>query len=186
MDEQALSPGLRLCPVTNATVLSLRHQAGDDELLARELQRSGLPWPRVRALARVPPDGWMVRLSPRHSVAVGRDAAVFKAAIQRLAPGRHAAVMAIDTSEGHCVIELVGPGVESLLRRAMDADPAPETGHALGSARVTDVPVIVVPLDAMTWCLIVDRPLAEYLMSRLHAVAAGLAVTAQPESGHVS
>ncbi len=169
MDEQALGPRLRLCPVANATVLSLRHRADNDEWLAHALQRAGLPWPDEQALARLSPGGWMVRLSPRHSLAVGRDATVFAAAIQRLAPGRHPGVMAIDTSEGYCVLELRGSGIEPLMMRVMDADPASANGHVVGVARVADVPVIVVPQDALAWCLVVERPLAEHLSLRLRA-----------------
>lgn len=174
MDEQALGPGLRLCPFTNATVLSLRHRADDDERLAHELQRAGLPWPDVQALARVSPGGWMVRLSPSHSLAVGCDRATLATAIERLAPGRHPSLMAIDTTEGQRVLELRGPGIEALLHCVMEAGPPQPGLPVMGGARVADVPVVLVPHAAQACSLVVEAPLEDHLRARLLAAAAGL------------
>lgn len=189
MDDQALGAGLRCSSLTDVTVLSLRHQAGDEQVLTQELDRAGLPWPRPQELARVPAGGWMVRLSPFHSMAVSREPHAFAAAIQRLAPGRQPAVMAIDTSEGHRVLELRGKGIETLMRRVMDTDPGALAGPVIGGARVADVTAIVVRQDTLTWCLVVERPFEEHVRARLRvaAQAAGIDQAGRarsPEPGH--
>lgn len=171
MDEVSLTSELRLRPITPARVLSLRYRQPDEDILPQELMGVGLPWPKPLTWAPIPGQGWMVRLSPRHSLAVGCDAAVCAAAVQRFAPGCHPSVMAIDISEGQSVLELRGPGIEALMRRVMEAWPDPASGQVIGGARVADVPVVVVDHDAQAWALVVERTLDEHLRSLLQAAA---------------
>jgi len=147
--------------LAGCTAIALRHFAGDTS--ARDAaQALGLAWPAGpgELTGRGP---WLAWLNPQEVFAFASEAAVLRALLPALAPGRHETAMAADLSEAVSVFELHGPHLNAWLARLADASAIPRGAGHVTRCRVADVAAVVLrPHENCIW-LVVDRPLASYL-----------------------
>lgn len=156
-------------------VVDIRHRADGDPVGAT-LRAAGLPaqGSGVGTLSPVAGGCW-ARLAPTRDLLVTQDRTLANQVIAGLQPGRHAAAMAVDVTEGYTVLMLPGPGADPLLAATGD-EIAPFSGEGSArSHRVADVRVTVLRLDRSTCWLVVESSLAEHLAGRLREASTTMA-----------
>ena len=177
MAEHLASASAVVETMSSVFVVAIRHRAGS-ETVGEALCAAGLP-EDGSATGKLSPvaGGCWARLSPSHGLLVTRDRTLADQVLAGLEPGRHAAAMAVDLSEGHVVLALPGAGADLLVAATGD-EIAPFAGEAAASSRrLAEVRVTVLHLDRSTCWLVVESSLAEHLMGRLREAS-----TAKPEA----
>lgn len=174
--ERAGLPGYRLPAATSA--ITIRHFAGDPA--ARDaVQQAGLAWCDTPGeLAGAGP--WLAWRSPQETIAIGFDPAPLRAVLAALAPGRHAGAAAADVSEAVGAIELHGPLLDAWLAHLVDATAIPRRAGRATRARLADVAVMLLRLEAGRLWLLAERPLLPYLQEWLAYAHEGAFADAAP------
>jgi sarcosine oxidase gamma subunit len=155
----ATRPGARR--IHGVTALSVRSLAGDTAA-QRAVHKAGLPWVNLPGeLAGADPIvAWR---APQELIVIGCKAGPLRALQHALAPGLHAAALAVDLSEAIAVIEMHGPALDEWLTHLVDASAVPREPGRVSRCRLADVPVMLLRLETDRLWLVVDRPLQRYI-----------------------
>ena len=147
--------------IENMQVVSLRHLADRTEAIERTLA--------VHHLTRLPKPGtydgtdpWFVWTGPTEILLLTSIEAIAEDMLHALSPNNEDLACAFDSSAGCVVFDLLGPGINHVLRRLLDASAIPmQAPHAI-RARFMDVCAVVVRLGPERALVAVDRSYASY------------------------
>ncbi|MBL8301475.1 MAG: hypothetical protein JNM26_01745 [Ideonella sp.] len=190
MADGHVSDAAVLAEMAGAFVVSVSHRPGC-ETAAEALCSAGLPAPASGARDLVPASGGCFAwLSPTRGILVTRERALAAKVTDGLRPGRCAAAMAVDVSEGHCVLALSGHAIERLLAAGIDPAAPGDTTPTACTCRVFDVKATLLRVDRQRCWLVVESSLADHLAAHLRqsirsvtqasgAVLSGLAGTSR-------
>lgn len=129
---------------------------------------------REGGVTRLPPPGhWegdalcVVWRSPTEYWIVTRQPALLDPVVAALRPGATALACAVDHSAGTVGIELQGEELDGVLARLMDAAAIAALPGQATRARCADLAVVLLRLQAQRAWLLVERPVADYLLDWL-------------------
>lgn len=143
-------------------VASLR-QLGEGDAAQAAARELGLPWPaRPLQVAGTEPC-WLAWRGPQETIALARERKDLRPLLEALAPGRDALALAIDLSEALVVVELAGPSLDEWLAHLVDASAIPRQGGCASRARLADIAVLLLRMQAQQLWLVAERPLLPYL-----------------------
>jgi heterotetrameric sarcosine oxidase gamma subunit len=161
------APGaLRLAVLEPLRVVAVRALPAADGGWIEALRDSGvtrLPAPgrcegdAVRVVWRSPTEYWLVTERP----------ALLDPVAEALRPGATALAYAVDHSTGTVGIELQGEELDGVLARLMDAAAIAALPGQATRARCADLAVVLLRLQAQRAWLLVERPVADYLLDWL-------------------
>jgi len=144
---------------------TLRHFPTDTSAAAA-VTALGLAWP-VAAGSFVGNDPWLAWRAPRESLLLSHQRAAIDMLLQSLAPGRSETAMAAELSDGLMTWELHGPLLDEWLVHLVDASALPRQAGRASRARMADVAVFMLRLEADRLWLIADRSMSAYVANWL-------------------
>lgn len=113
----------------------------------------------VRVAWRSPTEYWIVTRQP----------ALLDRVVEALRPGATALACAVDRSAGTVGIALQGEDIDQWLARLVDAAALPARAGQATRARCADLPVVLLRVQAQRVWLLVERPVADFLVGWLLA-----------------
>lgn len=113
----------------------------------------------VRIAWRSPTEYWIVTRQP----------ALLDRVVEALRPGATALACAVDRSAGTVGIALQGDDIDQWLSRLVDAAALPARAGQATRARCADLPVVLLRVQAQRVWLLVERPVADFLVGWLLA-----------------
>ena len=156
-------PGLR--ELSAIFAVTLRHFP-DDASVSPELAALGLAWP-LKPGQMVGSDPWLVWRGPQEALLLSTQRHSVDRLLSALAPGLSPTALAAELSDSLMTCELHGPRLDDWLGHLVDASSIPRQAGSASRARLADVAVLLLRLDAQRLWLMADRSISAYVINWL-------------------